>query len=1315
MDHHSWHSIPRVFFTPTSNRWRIWAALTAVFLLFIGGPAFSDAEEDQGFLVSFLQDTLSDAGRDVRIRGFEGALSSQATIEELSISDDEGIWITLTGVVIDWNRAALFDRRVEVNELSAQTIEILRIPSTQSDSTLPSPTAREGFSLPQLPVSVHIGDISADLVRLDPSIIGQEAEVSLRGSVVLDGAQGEASFEARRVDLQEGSFVFSGDFDNDTQFLSLNLVLTEGADGIAANLLGIPERPALGLSVIGEGPIDTFGAEIALSTDGTPRVTGQFSFVDETPETGVLQGGGFSLDIEGDLRPFLNSELHPFFGARSVLRTTGQRSDTGEISLPELIVTTGSMNLSGRATIAANGLPQMLQLTAGIENPGGDPVLLPGTSGGARIGSATLLISHDAAVSRDWRIRAEINALNLPEIEIGRSVLDARGRLNGLSSSAGTDDDPQQPAFEGVFDFLAQEVSADDPALQSAMGAEVFGLASLVWPGPGEDIELTGLALEGETLSLTAYGIIKGLTFDGFTELSAPNLAAFSGLAGRPLGGSALATIQGQANPLTGALDLVADLVTTDLTLDSAEADALLAGDSSIAVSLLRDVEGTQLRSMTLNTRAVDASMQGQFRPEFIDLSGRLTTDDLSQMGEGYGGHLAMDVLLRTDGGGQRLRFDGSAIDLELADLPAADFLGGLLDGANRLRGDLYFEDGRTDIALMSLEGPRVSLSGTGLWAEENPDITIALRRLDLAAVNETGSGIVSGDVRLTGAGSGARHVALSLNGDGPLRSGISQIDGLLGDGLRLLAEATIDADGALVLDSAQIDATGLSLTAQGTQDAGGNIQMAAQVQIDNVGRIAPGLSGAASLNADVGRRAGDTGYDIQADLTGPSALSVSTRGRIEDSLQLALVFSGRVESAILNPSIEPANVRGMIQFNGSLDGPPSIESLRLHARTSDAHYVQPGAGVAFRELEGEAHLTGLVAQVRVEGNSLAGGRGYLDGSIDLAGSRQANLTVRVENFTVQQPQLFDARINGSVSLTGSLINGALVRGEVDVAQAEIRISNSPLGRQGVALRGLTHVGEDSASRQTRAAAGIASGTRNGRRPVPLRLDLTLRAPGRVFVRGRGLDAEMGGSLRLGGTTRRVIPSGSFSLIRGRLDLLGNRFVLSDGSANMVGDFMPFVTLIATTDAGGVSTSITVAGPASSPDITFSSVPELPQDEVLARLIFGRSLTSLTPFQAAQLALSVATLTGHAENSILSRTRDALGLDDLDFTVDDDGNTAVRAGRYINDQIYTDLSVDNTGRSEVTIDLDLTPSITLRGRVDTEGGSGVGIFYERDY
>ena len=69
-------------------------------------PAFAQ-DDDKGFLTRTIQDALSGAGRTVSIDGFSGALSSAASFDRMTISDDDGIWLTLEEVVLDWNRSAL--------------------------------------------------------------------------------------------------------------------------------------------------------------------------------------------------------------------------------------------------------------------------------------------------------------------------------------------------------------------------------------------------------------------------------------------------------------------------------------------------------------------------------------------------------------------------------------------------------------------------------------------------------------------------------------------------------------------------------------------------------------------------------------------------------------------------------------------------------------------------------------------------------------------------------------------------------------------------------------------------------------------------------------------------------------------------------------------------------------------------------------------------------------------------------------------------------------------------------------------------------
>lgn len=203
--------------------------------------------------------------------------------------------------------------------------------------------------------------------------------------------------------------------------------------------------------------------------------------------------------------------------------------------------------------------------------------------------------------------------------------------------------------------------------------------------------------------------------------------------------------------------------------------------------------------------------------------------------------------------------------------------------------------------------------------------------------------------------------------------------------------------------------------------------------------------------------------------------------------------------------------------------------------------------------------------------------------------------------------------------------------------------------------------------------------------------------------------------MSIGGSTKNVIPSGRFELLRGRLDLLGQRLDLTDGSITMQGDFSPYLTLVAETEANDTVLYITLEGTADALDITFSSEPELPEDEVLAQLLFGKSLTDISPIQAARMALAVQTLTGKGGEGVVGRLRSQFGLDDLDVTTDDDGNAAVRAGAYLSENIYSDVTVSATGETEVNLNLDLSPTLTARGTANNSGETSLGLYYERDY
>ena len=372
-----------------------------------------------------------------------------------------------------------------------------------------------------------------------------------------------------------------------------------------------------------------------------------------------------------------------------------------------------------------------------------------------------------------------------------------------------------------------------------------------------------------------------------------------------------------------------------------------------------------------------------------------------------------------------------------------------------------------------------------------------------------------------------------------------------------------------------------------------------------------------------------------------------------------------------------------------------------------------PALRTSLAEIAAEARLGGGGADISATASVSTGGRVSLSGRASLSAPFSADLAATLSNVGVRQSGIYETTVDGRLAVSGPLRSGAALTGDLSLGPAEIRIPEGA-GTGAGDIEGLVHLNEPPAVRQTRARAGLIETGGDGP-GADYPLDLVVRAPSRIFIRGRGLDAELGGELRLSGSTSNVVTEGRFDLIRGRLDILGKRLVLSEAFAQLQGDFDPFVRAVAATQSGDTTIQVIVEGPASSPSVTFTSSPDLPEDEILARLLFGRDLSQISPLQALQLANAVRVLAGGGGEGIVGRLRQNFGLDDLDLAAGEDGAAGVRVGKYISDNIYTDVTVDTSGRSEINLNLTITPSITARGTAASDGNTGVGVFFERDY
>jgi len=249
---------------------------------------------------------------------------------------------------------------------------------------------------------------------------------------------------------------------------------------------------------------------------------------------------------------------------------------------------------------------------------------------------------------------------------------------------------------------------------------------------------------------------------------------------------------------------------------------------------------------------------------------------------------------------------------------------------------------------------------------------------------------------------------------------------------------------------------------------------------------------------------------------------------------------------------------------------------------------------------------------------------------------------------------------------------------------------------------------------------------------APVALNLRIEAPQAILVRGRGLDAELGGSIRIGGTAAAPAPDGTFNLRRGTFQLLDRRLNFSRGALVFDGaGLLPSLDFAATTTAQGVTITVTISGPPNAPKIEFTSSPELPQDEVLARLLFGRSVDKLSAFEVAQLASSIAGTAGltGGGRGFFGRLADRLGLDRLGVGNSTDTgstgaggrssggaeNSALQAGGYIGQGVYVGVEQGLEGGPRVGVEVELTPRLKLESSTGGRGGERLGLSYEFEY
>ncbi|MBB4442516.1 MULTISPECIES: translocation/assembly module TamB domain-containing protein [Rhizobium] len=578
----------------------------------------------------------------------------------------------------------------------------------------------------------------------------------------------------------------------------------------------------------------------------------------------------------------------------------------------------------------------------------------------------------------------------------------------------------------------------------------------------------------------------------------------------------------------------------------------------------------------------------------------------------------------------------------------------------------------------------RLALAATGKYTGD---------RLDFDAALNGGGGIAlkaAGNLAI--AGTSIRSIDVTANTTN-LPAGIANgfVPGLAAEGA---VSATVKATGALSAPSVDFKVDWKNAATSQTKGAG-----LSPFSIGASGKLAGNR-----LTVDTSL-AGDAGMSLKG---GGSV--VITGGRAID-----MRFTGNLPFAVLGAPLAQQGLvaDGVATVNLQIGGTAAAPVINGTVSTNGAKLVDVRRNMAVNNLTATVTFNGTQAVIsRLTGSLGGGGTISASGTIGIqpAGGFPADISIKLDKAVYVDGTLVVSTVNGTVGLRGPITNATL-SGKLRLDKTSITVPEKlPTSLREIDIR------HKNAPRAVLAQLRDDGEQKPGEKSSVITLDLEIDAPSHIFVRGRGIDAELGGLVTIRGTAAAPIVTGGFTMRRGRMTILNRRLDFSDKSRiTFAGDLTPALDMEATSASGSTSLTVDVAGLATDPAITFSSSPELPQDEVLAQLIFGQSMSKLSPVQIAQLADAVSQLAGNRSTSLFEGLRNQLGVDDFDVSTDSKGQTSVSVGRYLNDRTYFELQQGGSAGAKAVINLDVGRGVKLRGGAGGNGEGEAGIVYEREY
>lgn len=1302
----------------------IFGFILGILLLAVLVLVLVQSEVARTFLADRISRALSTAPhRQVSLERVEGFLPFEIRVKQLNVSDSKGCWLLAEGIVLRWSPSALPAATIRIPELSASRIIVHRLPD---DSGPPTPGKQSPPSqlLGGVP-AFALESLSVPVLTLDEGVTGHAADFAIEGNLSrrksTAGLNGTLSIRRidggpeTRVDILAG---ITGDLTG----LSIQASLTESPNGFFAHIAGLAGAGSLNLRVDGSGPLPDWRGSLHLGADRLGSLQGGLRIRGD--ETTVFE-------VDAGIHPdphLVSSTLPLLMGSETSLELTISKGsselivlDRGRLVAETLAIdATGQLNLGTMETSVRSGLH--------VED----------------LRSLTPLLGREVSG----------RAAFLLSLESADGLKKLKGTLHGEIADLG-----------GLPDYLAPAMGP-----RARMDGRFFTEDSGL-------LQLPSLQVMGDGFFMEAKGWFNMRTTDAGArmEVSVPDVGVLSKTIGKSMAGSVQMTAE--LEMLGAEWKYRADFSGRELTVDRGRFPILKGrlngmgitgswgGDFSLeanepkeklalkgAYELRKDVA----RLSDLNFTAPGSSLQGSLSYNFSDsfilgeIDGRFT--DLAALGRFAGmslrgrGELRGKFSRLKDRQHIEISIQGKSIGTPWGDAVEAALTADLVDPARQPSGraDLslrQFKTGGLDIHSLSIKssanGKDFGFSASAQGKAKMP-FTMEMEGSLAWAVEETRLRMNSLKGRV-----GGRRVQL----DRPLLISRSTEETILTTLVLRFGEARLEGDGTLAGERVTVNARLVELPlgmlsemgigdmqgkANGTLSIEGNPSSPRGEFRLNLSDVRTGVPefknvppASISLQVAFARNIADARFEVGGVFLKPAKARVSLpvqfslqpvafeipreRGlegnvELEADLQSLMSLYPQEEHKLMGTIAADLNVRGSLaspDFGGSISMSGGRYENWTNGTVLDAVSLRmSGRGKRleieeFRATDGEKGRMEGTGWIQLEG----------DGRLPL------DLSITVADATLLRREDLSGSVTGNVALSGSLMD-MVVAGQLRSGPSEFNLVKRPppaVSKLHVIEINKPGGHQDGPSRRS-------SGTL-GRMVFGLALDV----PRRFHVRGGGLESEWSGSLKVSGDSAAPSLSGNFDCIRGHFDFLDKRFKIVRGIIELDGAHPPSPKLDLVAEAKGkeILARIRITGSASSPKIALESDPQMPQDEILSNLLFGRSLSSINPMQAVRLAQAVRSLSGNGGGlGIMDQARKLLGVDQIGFreSQEKESKGAFGIGKYITDDIYVDVQKDFGGSAgKATVDVELTPNISVQGQAGTDASTGIGLNWKHDY